>query len=232
MDANHDLGGDVEPGRYLVLTVADTGCGISPKVKDRIFEPFFTTKDAGKGTGLGLAMVYGIVQQHHGAIKVYSDLGIGTTFQVYLPAVESKKCAHQPLTKINAPGGTEMILVAEDDSMVREVAVRILEQAGYRTLAARDGEEAVQLLQQHATDVSLAILDVVMPQLGGRDAYQRMVAIRRDLPAIFCSGYEADMTQVQFIKDFDLPLIEKPYDSDELLHTVREMLNGELTAIS
>lgn len=216
---------NVKAGRYLLLTVADTGCGIPPDVKDHIFEPFFTTKEVGKGTGLGLAQVYGVIQQHQGTIHVYSEVGAGTTFRVYLPTIDHASPAVLAPTHEKARGGTETILIAEDDAMIRELAVRMLQRAGYNTITAADGEEAVRLFEENLDSVSLALMDVVMPRLSGRDAYQKMKAMKPTMPAVFCSGYDPQMAQVGFVVDDELPLLQKPFDPELLLETIRLALD-------
>jgi PAS domain S-box-containing protein len=224
-EAYCDVHPDVKPGRYLLLTVADTGAGIPPDVKEHIFEPFFTTKEVGKGTGLGLAMVYGVVQQHGGAIQVYSEPGIGTTFKIYLPTVDSAaETSVIPICR-NSRGGTETILIAEDDPMVRDLAVRVLGKAGYQTITAADGEEAVRLFEANRDIISLALLDVVMPRLSGRDAFHRIKAIKPSVQAVFCTGYDPEMAQVGFVMDDCFRLIQKPFDPEVLLETIRELLD-------
>ena len=163
-----------KPGPHVMLSVADTGCGMSAEVKAQIFEPFFTTKEPGKGTGLGLAMVYGMVEQHGGMIHVYSEPNLGTAFKIYLPIAPSVDAAHEERPTDHATGGKETILIAEDESMVRDLAVRILTRAGYAVLVAADGAEAVELFEAHASEVSLALLDAVMPKLTGHQAYDRI----------------------------------------------------------
>ena len=151
-----------------MLSVADNGLGMSAEVKAQIFEPFFTTKELGKGTGLGLAMVYGMVEQHGGIIHVYSEPGEGTTFKIYLPVATSSRAATEQPASLPTARGHETILIAEDDPIVRAFLVRVLSGAGYSTLAAPDGVEALRIFHQHADSISLALLDVVMPNLGGR----------------------------------------------------------------
>jgi CheY-like chemotaxis protein/two-component sensor histidine kinase len=220
-----DVHQDLQPGRYLMLVVADTGCGIPAEVREHIFEPFFTTKETGKGTGLGLAMVYGLVQQHRGAIRVYSELGIGTTFQIYLPVVDGRSEAYLAPIEEQSAGGNETILIAEDDPTVRELTVRMLQRAGYQTLTAADGEEAVRLFEENMDQISLALLDVVMPRLGGREVFQKMKAIKPTLGAVFCSGYDPQMGQVGFVMDDEFKLIQKPFNPKLLLAAVREALD-------
>ena len=158
---------EFEPGQYVLLSLIDTGCGMPPEVQQRIFEPFFTTKEVGKGTGLGLAMVYGTVQQHGGFTHVYSEAGLGTTFKIYLPVVESTEQSVAIETLPETRHGTETILVAEDEPMVRDLSVRLLEGAGYTVLTAEDGEEAVRVFEGNSETIDIALLDVVMPKMHG-----------------------------------------------------------------
>jgi len=220
---------DLAPGEYVVFTVQDTGCGMTPEVMERIFDPFFTTKDVGKGTGLGLAMVYGIVQQHQGAIHVESELGVGTTFRVYLPV--ASPVAETP----EVPGaggieeslrGSETVLVAEDEPSVRKLAVRSLQRAGYKAFEATTGQEAVELFEQHADEIDLVVLDVMMPGMTGRQAYERIKSIRPDVQAIFCTAYDPTAGETDFAEQCGLPLLQKPYRSEQLLRTIRDCLNG------
>jgi two-component system, cell cycle sensor histidine kinase and response regulator CckA len=160
---------------------------------------------------------------------VYSELGAGTTFRIYLPTTDH--AAPAAMTAMTAParivrGGTETVLVAEDDPTVRQLAVRVLERAGYRALTAIDGEDAVRLFREHRSEISCALLDVVMPRLGGREAFQRIKAIDPDVKAIFCSGYDPSMAQVGFVMDDDARLIQKPFVPEALLTALREVLDG------
>ena len=217
----------VEPGSYVMFSVADTGCGIPPEIIDRIYEPFFTTKGIGKGTGLGLAMVYGCVQQHEGSIDVYSEPDLGTTFKIYLPSVATAGPAPAEPTVDRAIGGNETILVAEDEAMVRELAVRILTRAGYSVFVANDGAEAVELFEANADKISLALLDAVMPKLTGHEAYDRIRFKSPNLPVVFCSGYDPETGQVKRLVDQGVRMVQKPYDPDVLLRTIREVLDAQ-----
>lgn len=217
---------DVHPGRYAVVEVQDTGCGMPPDIQRRIFEPFFTTKEVGKGTGLGLAMAYGIVQQHHGSLQVESTPGAGTTFRVYLPTVEADQPTHPQNGSMAPPRGTGTVLIAEDDEVVRTLAVRALHEGGYRTLTAADGAEAVGLFERHGDSIDLVLLDVVMPKVNGRAAYQRMVAMRPNVPAIFCSGYDPATGEAGRLADEGRRLLQKPFDPKTLLSTVRDVLES------
>ena len=216
-------------GSFVVLGVSDSGAGMDAETRRRMFEPFFTTKEVGKGTGLGLATVYGIVKQHDGFLHVLSEPGAGTTFEVYLPAT----AATNPGVK-GAPGEStdrraRIVLVAEDDEMVRELNRRILEEAGYRVLTAADGREAVEIFRSHAGEISLALLDVVMPKLGGFEVNNRIRAINPSVPVLFCSGYSSEAIRVQFIRDKSVQVIRKPHSPHVLLERVREALAEQPT---
>ena len=217
----------IEPGPHVVFSVTDTGCGMRADVQQRVFEPFFTTKEVGKGTGLGLAMLYGVVQQHKGAIHVYSEPGKGTTFKLYLPTGRKNTEHEQTEESKPAPGGSETILVAEDDPMVRNVAVRILEKGGYTVLAASDGQEALRIFGENRSAISLILLDVIMPKLGGHEVYRRIKAQYPEVKVIFASGYDPETNHSKLIFQENLRLIEKPFDASTLLCTVREVLDED-----
>jgi len=212
-----------KPGRYVLLTVTDSGSGMTPEICQHVFEPFFTTKAPGEGTGLGLATAYGIVQQHDGMIHVYSEPDQGTTFKVYLPV--TVRLATEVGSKIEpAPqGGKETILLAEDDPLVRRVVVQMLERAGYRVLVATNGHEAVEHCRGDVK-VDLAVLDVVMPELGGPEAAIRMRELRPGLPVVFCSGYSAG-SRSGGVPD-DAVVMVKPFKVEELLSQVRAHLDA------
>ena len=216
----------VRPGRYVLLSVTDSGQGIAPEHLPHIFEPFYTTKEQGKGTGLGLATLHGIVHQHRGMVQVYSEVGRGTTFKVYLPTVES--VAARTGTKIEGPvrGGTETILLAEDDPAVRALAERFLREAGYTVLSAEDGGQALDLGTRAGAAVDLALLDVVMPALSGRHVRDRLLERRPDLRVLFASGYSENVVHTNFVKKEGVRLIVKPYTREQLLRAVREALGG------
>jgi two-component system, cell cycle sensor histidine kinase and response regulator CckA len=214
------------PGRFAVLTVSDTGCGIGDDVRDRIFEPFFSTKEVGKGTGLGLATVYGIVEQHEGFIRVSSPADRGTRFDIFLPENRAGTPARPAPVEL-APirrGEGETILLAEDDEMVRDLTVRILERAHYRVLAARDGDEAVERFREHADDIALAILDVIMPRRSGRAVHDEIRRIRPDLPILFASGYSDNILEKGGIRPESFEMLPKPFRGEELLGRIARML--------
>ena len=210
-------------GRYVLLTITDTGHGMAPEVLERIFEPFFTTKPVGEGTGLGLALAMGIVEQHGGLLHAYSEVGVGTTFKVYLPVHIAKAISVGSRVVGAVPRGSERVLLAEDDDLVRESTRRLLTQAGYTVVVARDGQEALEL----ATDTSfdLVLLDTVMPRLNGREAFERIRVIRPGTRFLFASGYAADVLPQHFLAEHSLELLPKPYDPDSLLRAIRAALN-------
>jgi len=216
-----------EVGRYVVLRITDTGVGMDESLQQRIFEPFFTTKEESGGSGLGLATVYGIVRQHRGGLIVSSSPGNGAEFRVYLPAADVESTRNDRLEHIDeSRGGDETILVAEDDPAVLEVASAVLRQAGYTVLTATDGQAAVGQFRRHADEVSLVILDVVMPNLGGRDAYERVIRVRPDVPILFSSGYSENAIHTRFVLDQGLHLLRKPYRAEDLMRAVRNLLDA------
>jgi two-component system, cell cycle sensor histidine kinase and response regulator CckA len=214
------------PGRYSMLSVTDTGTGMDAATVDRIFEPFFTTKEQGKGTGLGLAMVYGIVRQHGGFVHVYSELGVGSTFRIYLPvSLEAVKSPERAPDTRPVRGGTETILVAEDHEGLREIARETLTNLGYRVILTADGEEAVREFLDPRNHIDLLLMDVVLPKLGGPQAYARICETRPDVPAIFATGYSADIELLRQARQQGLPMLQKPYSPRDLARKVRETLD-------
>jgi two-component system cell cycle sensor histidine kinase/response regulator CckA len=215
------------PGRYVALRVTDTGCGIAPEILPRIFEPFFTTKEPGKGTGLGLATVYGIVKQHGGCIRVTSEPGRGTIFEVFLPvhaeAAANSGAAAQPVPR----GGTETILLVEDDPAVRPLTRATLESHGYRVLEAADGVAALELWRKHRDTVALLLTDLVMPSgLSGQQLAARLRAERPQLKVIFTSGYSAEIVGRQLALGAAENFVQKPAAPEHLLETVRRCLDA------
>ncbi len=216
----------VKPGRFVMLAVSDTGTGMSEEVKARIFEPFFTTKERGSGSGLGLAMAYGGVHQAGGTIEVYSEVGFGTTFKIYLPRVarEAPAPAYDE-HPAELPGGTETVLAVEDEASVRALCVRILEQLGYRVLQARNGAEAIAEAQGYGDRIDLLVTDVVMPGMSGRELAMQVVLIHPEMKVLFTSGYTNDMISRQGILDEGVLFIGKPYTPLALARKVREVLD-------
>jgi two-component system cell cycle sensor histidine kinase/response regulator CckA len=212
-------------GRYVLINVTDSGCGMDKETLNHIFEPFFTTKKPGEGTGLGLSTVYGIIKQHDGFIHAYSEVGKGTIIKVYLPVSDRLVHPAGDKTSSPAPGGTETILLAEDEEMIRSLAARILRSAGYTVLPAKDGEEALHLLEMHDEEIDLAFLDVVMPRLGGRDIQKRIHDKHPHARFLFASGYSADAIHTNFVLHQNMNFIQKPYSRDALLRKIREILD-------
>lgn len=218
---------DARPGEYALLAVSDTGCGMDDATKARIFEPFFTTKGPGKGTGLGLAMVYGIVKQSGGSIDVYSELGRGTAFKIYLPQVQEPLSPGKSFRGVRMmPRGSEAVLLVEDEDAVRSLACHVLRSCGYTVLEADNGERAVQLAGDHRGPIDLVVSDVVMPHLGGRQLVERLSALRPTLKALFTSGYTDDAVVRHGVLGTDYAFLQKPYTPTALAQKVRDVLDG------
>ncbi|MBA2734851.1 MAG: response regulator [Acidobacteria bacterium] len=221
----------VDPGKYVQIRVSDTGTGIDAETQKHIFEPFFTTKEVDKGTGLGLSMVYGIVKQHDGHINVYSEVGHGTTFKIFLPIVESAVETEGLTIQLPLLGGTETILVADDEEALRNLARDILEGLDYTVLLAENGEEAVEIFQGNRERIDMLLLDVVMPRMSGIEAYKRIRELGGDVPLIFMTGYSIETVQSQFVRqsefieDLGAMVLHKPYNVEGLGRKVREVLD-------
>jgi CheY-like chemotaxis protein len=214
----------VTPGRYVLLAVTDTGIGMERAVLDHIFEPFFTTKREGKGTGLGLATVFGIVRQSGGHIAVYSEPGLGTTFKTYFPET-SERAEVREVTIVQKPmGGVETVLLVEDLDSVRALSEAVLARRGYRVLAASSGEEALRLAEGHPGTIHLLVTDVVMPRMTGPELSTRLAALRPGIKVLFMSGY----TDGAIVEHGLLPpgseFLQKPATPDALLEKVRKLL--------
>jgi len=214
------------PGEYLLLTVSDDGCGMDKETLSHLFEPFFTTKETGKGTGLGLATVYGIVKQNDGFINVYSEPGDGTTFKVYLPRAE--RAYGEDAAELEpefSKGGTETVLIVEDEVAILELARESLEQLGYTVLAAGSPEEAIRTAEEHTGPIHLLITDVVMPQMNGRQLAERLISVRPTLKCIYMSGYAADVMGHKGILAEEMKFIAKPFSLSVLAERVREVID-------
>ncbi len=217
----------MKTGKYALLTVSDTGVGMDEKTRERVFDPFFTTKEPDKGTGLGLAMVYGIVKQHGGFIHLYSEPGIGTTFKVYFPAIEAPAYVIQEKRREEKTrGGMETILLAEDEESIRLFIERILKDLGYTVLVARNGEEAIDIFMRNR-GIALALLDVVMPRMGGKEAFENMRQANPDLKVIFMSGYSANAIHNSFVLNANTPFLQKPFGPTILARKIREVLDTQ-----
>jgi CheY-like chemotaxis protein len=215
-----------------MLSVSDTGAGMSADVKARLFEPFFTTKESGKGTGLGLSTVYGIVRQSGGSISVESGLGRGTTFRILLPRVlDAEASAPGDTSHPGTLRGTETVLVAEDSQPVRQLAVRVLQGYGYTVLSAPDRDSAVRLAAEHAGPIHLLVTDVIMPDGGGPALAARMTVARPHLRVLYVSGYTDDAIAHHGVLEPGIALLQKPFTPISLARKVREVLDrGRLPA--
>ncbi len=216
----------VPAGDFLVLAVRDTGTGMAQAVLDHLFEPFFTTKEAGRGTGLGLSTVYGIVKQSGGAITVESALGQGSTFRVFLPVAGAEAGPHVRTPASTAVRGTETVLVVEDDEAVRSLVARMLESFGYRVIAANGGGDALLAVEEHQGPLHLVLADVVMPQMNGREVVERLQRLRPGLPALFMSGYTNDAVALRGVLSAGVHLIHKPFNAEELARRIRAILDA------
>ncbi|HEU4628113.1 MAG TPA: ATP-binding protein, partial [Gemmatimonadaceae bacterium] len=217
-------------GPYVTITVTDTGIGMTEEVRAHMFEPFFTTKEAGRGTGLGLATVYGIVTQSGGHVWVYSEPGQGTVFKVYLPRVEAP-ASQRPSAEVAAvrDGARATILLAEDEAPVRAVARRILERAGYSVLEAANGSEGLRLCREHAPRIDLLLTDMMMPDMRGPELAARFRELCPEAPTVFMSGYTEDTALRQDLGTRGAWFIQKPFAPQQLTQTVREALEGAAT---
>jgi two-component system, cell cycle sensor histidine kinase and response regulator CckA len=216
------------PGRYTMLAVSDTGMGMDAATLDRIFEPFFTTKETGKGTGLGLATVYGIVSQHGGFLQVYSEVKVGTTFRIYLPVTPiTEETPVNEEDSLPVRGGKETILIVEDHEGLRELARETLANMGYSILLACDGEEAVRVFKANRDRIDLLLLDVVLPKMNGPEAYARICAEKQEVPVIFATGYSPEMELLRSAQELGLTVLQKPYVPRDLARRVRETLDRQ-----
>lgn len=217
---------EVTAGPYVMLAMSDTGTGMDAETRLHIFDPFFTTKEQGKGTGLGLSTVYGIVKQSHGHISVYSELGHGTTFKVYLPQAEGLPCETSSTPSIDAECGSETILLVEDEFAVRKLIAKALKKAGYTVLSASNGEEALQLYRQQKDFIDLVLTDMVMPKMGGIELIQQLRALTPNLRWIFMSGYTDRAMAHNGLLDTNENFVSKPLTPDMLIHKLREVLDA------
>jgi two-component system cell cycle sensor histidine kinase/response regulator CckA len=217
----------VAPGRYVMLSISDTGVGMTPEVRDRVFEPFFTTKEEGKGTGLGLSTVYGIVKQSGGNIWIYSELGKGTTLKIYLPRVDEplEEIEETTAAKNGLPRGSETILVVEDEEEVRKLVVRGLEGQEYRVLDAPQGLDAFLIAEEHQGPIHLLVTDVVMPKVNGCELAERIASIRPGIKVLYMSGYTDNAIAHHGILDKGMNFLQKPFTVDGLTRKVREVLD-------
>jgi two-component system cell cycle sensor histidine kinase/response regulator CckA len=215
---------DATPGRYILMTVADTGHGMNETTRQQIFEPFFTTKEVSKGTGLGLSTVYGIVKQSGGWITVQSEVGAGTSLRIYFPRIDACPLPEQKGTSAPTDKGSETILLVEDQKAVRSFTKAALSEYGYHVIEAADGEEAIAVARHYSGQIHLLLTDVVLPGMNGKTVSERLKVLRRDLKVLFVSGYTSDVIGQRGVLDRGLAFLHKPFSSDELAAKVREVL--------
>ena len=218
-------------GRYVCISISDTGTGIEPEVMDRIFDPFFTTKEVGKGSGLGLAMAYGVVKSSKGCTQVESKKGQGTTFKIFFPVMGSVTESAKEPSKSQALGGSETILVVDDEEVVRDLTMEVLSVHGYNVLSAQDGLEAIHVYKAFEHDIDLVLLDIFMPRMGGKEAYEKLKEINPDIKVLFCSGHGPNHEIYEAPRNGDLHYVSKPFKIDELVRKVRQVLNHEDASI-
>ena len=222
------------PGQYVMLEVADSGMGMDTDTLTHIFEPFFTTKGVGKGTGLGLATVYGVVKQSEGYIWVDSEPGKGASFQVFLPKVSEEKTDELPAAtqQRTATISSETILLVEDSDPLRKLTQSFLESSGFRVLVAADGEDALRVARLHPEKIHLLVTDVVMPGINGRVLAERLLAKQHGMKVLFISGYTDSLNAVHGVRERGMALLNKPYTEEELIEGVRKVLNGSSDEIA
>jgi len=213
-----------KPGDCVLLTVSDTGIGMDPETVDRIFEPFYSAKGLAYKTGLGLAVVHGIVEQHGGYITCESKPGQGATFKIYLPAADESKPAVSP-EKPQFAGGTETILIVDDEEYIRDLARRILNRAGYRVITAEDGPQALEMFGKERNNISLVILDLIMPKIGGRQLLEQLLQVAPDIKALIATGYSDATNRDELLHAGAKEFVGKPFEMAQLLKAVRGVLD-------
>jgi len=224
---------EARPGRFIRLSIADTGVGMDKEIMNRIFEPFFTTKGLGKGTGLGLSVAYGIIKQHQGWINIYSEPGKGSVFRIYLPAFFTKPQdkVHETISLDKFQGQGELVLVVEDQEEVRQVAVKMLQDNGYRIIEAANAQEALHVFEQEKGRFDLVLSDVVLPDQTGLELVDRLLLKQSKLKVIFMSGYTDQKSQWPFIQEKGFKFLQKPFNLPDLLRTLREVIGPKAVKV-
>jgi len=214
----------VKPGKYAKISVTDTGAGIDEAIKEKIFDPFFTTKEMGRGTGLGLASAYGIIKNYGGIITVYSEKGHGTTFNIYLPASEKEIIEEKGLVK-DLLKGSETVFLVDDEDLVIDVVERFLDKIGYNAIIARSGREAIETYEKNKDQIDMVILDLIMPDIGGGEAYDSLKEINPDIRVLLSSGYNINGHAQEILDRGCNGFIQKPFDLNDLSKILREILD-------
>jgi len=217
----------VQPGPYVVLSFSDTGCGMSQETVDRIFDPFFTTKEPGKGTGLGLSIVFGIVKQHEGHINCRSVQGQGTTFEIYFPTIQTTVVENPDGDDSVAVGGSETILLVDDEEMVSETSSEVLKEAGYHVLTATRARDAIELYRNRKDEIALIVLDLMMPEMGGIQCMQELVKMNPQIKVIISSGMVSERSEQEAVSLGAKAFLEKPHGIRKLLPLVRKVLDED-----
>ena len=215
---------EVQPGKYVKLSIADTGVGMDEMTRQRIFEPFFTTRKMGRGTGLGLASVYGIIKNHGGFIDVYSEKGHGTIFNIYLPASEKEPMKGKALAG-DIIKGSEGVLLVDDEDMIIDVGKELLEELGYKVLLARSGQEAIKIYEENKEKIDMVILDMIMPDMSGGDTYDRLKEINSDINVLLSSGYSINGQATEILNRGSNGFIQKPFNIEQLSQKLRAILD-------
>jgi CheY-like chemotaxis protein len=216
---------DVQSGDYVVISVRDSGFGLTVAAEQHLFEPFFTTKGPGKGTGLGLAMVYGLIRAHGGGIQVHNHPGEGVEFEIYLPAASGRVVEVSPTLARLPARGTEHVLIIDDEAALRKSMSRALSRLGYQVEVADNGSHGARMVEQAPWVYDLVILDMMMPEMGGVETFERIRGIRPDLKVLLCSGYSSDGERGELLKEEATGFLEKPFDTAELAAAVRGILD-------
>ncbi len=228
VDENHSVShADTKPGDYVMIRITDTGMGMAKEICDQIFDPFFTTKAPGKGTGLGLSTVYGIIRQSRGWIQVNSEIGKGTVFEIYLPAIEETGVSKLRPAVADSARGSETILVVEDEESVRGLAVLVLTRLGYQVIQAENGREALDLIRENADRIQLVMTDVVMPQMGGPELAEQIIEQYPKINVVFISGYTDQENISRKIMGKEIDFIQKPFSTQRLAGKIREILDRD-----
>ncbi len=226
LDENYTKPFEVKPGKYVKISVTDTGLGMDEKTRQKIFDPFFTTKEMGRGTGLGLASTYGIIKNHSGIINVYSEKGEGTTFNIYLPASEKEIIKEKELAK-DVLKGTETVLLVDDEDIIIDVCQKLLENLGYKALISKSGKEAVKIYKKNKDKIDMIILDMTMPEMGGGETYDRLKEINPDIRVLLSIGYSINRHATEILERGCNGFIQKPYKRKELSQKIREILDKD-----
>jgi CheY-like chemotaxis protein len=216
----------IVPGEYIMIAVSDTGLGMDKATVEHIFDPFFTTKETGRGTGLGLSTVYGIVEKHGGTISVCSETGHGSTFRIFIPRITQKgaKVKEQKPSQDEVIGGNETILLAEDNEMVRTMTLAMLQSLGYNVLVAENPDQCIKLVMEHKSSIRMLLSDVVMPVMNGRELFDRLCLVLPELKVLYMSGYPSDVIGQHGVLDEGMHFIQKPFSMEALSQKVRDVI--------